>query len=611
MTMPNSYKLALNIVSFTLLAAACAVHVYYVRQFNLTQDDAFITFRYAANFLNGHGLVYNIGEQIEGYTNFLWTILMILGGRAGLDFVLWSKILGVACSTSTLIILFLLARKIFDHTSANLKQILSGFCCLLVGASYSYAYWAASGLETAAFALAVTASVYLYVRNSYLMIPCLVWATLLRPEGALVFVIILTAELITGRSLTRRAAAYLTLYTLFLIPLAIFKLAYFGALLPNPFYAKTSFNGQQVLDGLTYTGQFFWHYLGAGVFVIPALIASRKASRPMQAIMILVGIYILYITLIGGDVLKVHRFFVPILPLIILIVVLGLSTVLKWKPILIASLLMILVWQLIMPYNHVHMFLVNEKSFMSKMSKVTRALKSSDSSDFSIALSTIGIAGYELLGHTVIDMLGLTDSTIARHPEEKPGKRQTTWLENKFNSAYLLFRQPDYILFSTGIKPSAPAERSLFRYGQFLDKYRVIPFQLSGKVNHVYKRYFSIDIPVRKNVPAEFELYYSLGIDLWRKRDYSGSLQAFEQARRHCPPPAYPYILYFESLAYEQEGQTGKAYAALKKLAQDTLVFEGFHGLYIYDKGLGLFDDVRRHRERIASLAPWYLPYID
>ena len=37
-------------------------------------DDAFISFRYARNLLKGHGLVFNPGEYVEGYSNFLWTL---------------------------------------------------------------------------------------------------------------------------------------------------------------------------------------------------------------------------------------------------------------------------------------------------------------------------------------------------------------------------------------------------------------------------------------------------------------------------------------------------------------------------------------------------------
>ena len=34
-------------------------------------DDAFISFRHAEHLANGLGLVYNPGEYVEGYTNFL------------------------------------------------------------------------------------------------------------------------------------------------------------------------------------------------------------------------------------------------------------------------------------------------------------------------------------------------------------------------------------------------------------------------------------------------------------------------------------------------------------------------------------------------------------
>ena len=40
-------------------------------------DDAFISFRYVRNLLEGHGLVFNPGEYVEGYTNFLWILELV------------------------------------------------------------------------------------------------------------------------------------------------------------------------------------------------------------------------------------------------------------------------------------------------------------------------------------------------------------------------------------------------------------------------------------------------------------------------------------------------------------------------------------------------------
>ena len=37
-------------------------------------DDAFISFRYVRNFIDGYGLAFNEGEFVEGYSNFLWVL---------------------------------------------------------------------------------------------------------------------------------------------------------------------------------------------------------------------------------------------------------------------------------------------------------------------------------------------------------------------------------------------------------------------------------------------------------------------------------------------------------------------------------------------------------
>lgn len=57
------------------LAACCLWMVVAGRVLGEWQlDDAYISYRYAWNLAHGHGLVYNPGEVVEGYTNFLWTI---------------------------------------------------------------------------------------------------------------------------------------------------------------------------------------------------------------------------------------------------------------------------------------------------------------------------------------------------------------------------------------------------------------------------------------------------------------------------------------------------------------------------------------------------------
>ena len=66
-------------------------------------DDAFISFRYVRNLLEGHGLVFNPGEYVEGYTNFLWILeLAALWGLFGLRPEQAAPWLSVAYTVGTL-----------------------------------------------------------------------------------------------------------------------------------------------------------------------------------------------------------------------------------------------------------------------------------------------------------------------------------------------------------------------------------------------------------------------------------------------------------------------------------------------------------------------------
>ncbi|MEZ4824399.1 MAG: hypothetical protein R2942_19210 [Ignavibacteria bacterium] len=49
------------------------------------QDDAFISFRYVQNFVDGNGLVFNIGERVEGYANLLWVLILSVFVKMNFD----------------------------------------------------------------------------------------------------------------------------------------------------------------------------------------------------------------------------------------------------------------------------------------------------------------------------------------------------------------------------------------------------------------------------------------------------------------------------------------------------------------------------------------------
>ncbi|HCP45317.1 MAG TPA: hypothetical protein DIU15_04715, partial [Deltaproteobacteria bacterium] len=59
------------------------------------KDDTFISMRYARNLAMGHGLVFNYGDRLEGYTNFLWVVLTVPAFWLKVDVLTWVK--GMSC----------------------------------------------------------------------------------------------------------------------------------------------------------------------------------------------------------------------------------------------------------------------------------------------------------------------------------------------------------------------------------------------------------------------------------------------------------------------------------------------------------------------------------
>ena len=292
-------------------------------KFWFIQDDAYISYRYVANFLNGHGLVYNIGERIEGFTNFGWVIYLILAGAMKLDFILVSQLTGLAFGAGLIILTYLLARHLFTREDSWLALLP----VYLVAANPGLAYWSPAGLETSCFAFAVLAALYCYLRRSRWLLLWLLVAVWVRPEGALVAGLLVLTEAITERRLPRFTGRAVILTFILSLPFALFKVLYYGSIFPNPFFAKTGARLDYLTAGLEYAGKFFADCGFYGIGLLLPLIFWSRMSRAFRAVWLFVVLYVLYIVVVGGDVLKVYRFFVPVLGGVALLTALSLRLV--------------------------------------------------------------------------------------------------------------------------------------------------------------------------------------------------------------------------------------------------------------------------------------------
>jgi len=144
-------------------------------------------------------------------------------------------------------------------------------------------------------------------------------------------------------------------------------------------------------------------------------------------------------------------------------------------------------------YDYLRVSAKNELGLIKSMHFIGYMLKKHIGNDFSVATSTIGMLGYQLIGHRVIDVLGLTDAYIAKNPEKIEGI-ESSWKERRYNSYYLLKQQPDFIVFSTGYKPSAPAERALMMHSEFRRKYAPTGFVYRNVTYVIWKKVANVDL---------------------------------------------------------------------------------------------------------------------
>ena len=131
------------------LLLAHAVH------YTFLTDDAFISFRYARNFAHGHGLVFNPGfERVEGYSNFLWVI--VLGACDALGLAPESAATPLSLVSTVLLWLVVVAFAARRRTGRNTDWTLL-VPAFALAVTRSFAVWSTSGLETRLFELLLVA----------------------------------------------------------------------------------------------------------------------------------------------------------------------------------------------------------------------------------------------------------------------------------------------------------------------------------------------------------------------------------------------------------------------------------------------------------------------
>lgn len=429
---------------------------------DIIMDDAYISFRYAENFAKGLGLVYNTFEQVEGYTNFLWTILLGMFASLKMDLTFVSKLLSGLSAIGSIIMLYLFSKQLFMQRRNG--WFLSAMVMVLFAAMGSQARYVVSGMETLFFTFLLCLSIYifLYSPNKFLAGIVFGLTAMARPEGVMYFLISLgysvfiSSKLIEDQQFTRsEIIKFIIGFAITYGPYFIWRVGYYGYPFPNTYYAKASdITLFRVMRGWNY----FREIVGKWSLLFPLFLSlfslkSWKSDRFWFFAACIFGATTAYFILVGGDFIVWFgpRFLIPALPFLLLMTMEGARIITELKffpeicsqPILILLSGFLLINGLWFSWPSKLYKLDNFSAQMRSWKELGVWMEKNLPEGTTIATDAAGLIPYYSEFYT-IDMFGLTDEHIAHLDISDSGTGIVA--HEKIDPEYILERYPDCIV---------------------------------------------------------------------------------------------------------------------------------------------------------------------
>jgi hypothetical protein len=469
-------------------------------------DDAFISFRYADNLVHGLGLVFNAGERVEGYSNFLWTVGVALGMGLGVDPEPWTIAWGVFFYAATIALLCALRRPLAEGRGrGGLGLPLAG---LLAAVHGDWNVYATSGLETSCFTFLVTLAYALAITPAAPawtagLVVALVALT--RPDG-IVFVPFFILYMVLARprrmqSGLESASGFLVLW----LPYIVWRVGYYREFFPNTYYAKSAALAWWS-QGWLYVRVYFIKYwtlalaipLALAAWIIPQRMGGRAlAYRPtarspeesplsaagggpvpgpiVLAAFLAVG-FTLYVMRVGGDFMYA-RMLIPATPFYIIVLEFAVGRLLGSKPrveLAVAAILVVVLAGTPYPFKGEGWQggIVNEREFYRPEEVGSQRAEGETLRRYfaglPVRIAIVGsqakLAYFARPAVAIEAQTGLTDRWIAHQPLVRRGR---VGHEKIAPVSYLLSRKVDFVIHhfaavSLDLKQSVPLVQILF-----------------------------------------------------------------------------------------------------------------------------------------------------
>jgi hypothetical protein len=283
-------------------------------------DDAYISFRYAKNAALGHGFRYNLGEHVpvEGYSNFLWTLVASWVERIGADPATYMPALSALTGAALLWHVVWTARRLGLSPEASAASGWLLACSPVVGA------WASGGLATmpATWALFATFERAVLARGTGAIAAAAGAAaalSLLRTEGpAWVMVVVVLAWAVRHREGEREAwrePLMLLAATAITVGLHVgWRWTTYGDLVSNTARAKVGMSLDRLLRGATYVFAT-WLALITPACMLGGIPHTIRRLGPRGVALSLMAIAVpTWCVVVGGDYMAFGRMLLAGLP---------------------------------------------------------------------------------------------------------------------------------------------------------------------------------------------------------------------------------------------------------------------------------------------------------
>ena len=425
-------------------------------------DDSYIFLRFAENFASGNGPVFNIGERVEGYSSPLWMVLLTIVTASGVDPVAAAGTLsGILGFCLPILILISLGQKSVYH-----------FVAALVAATFlathpSAAFWSWTGMDTALFASLCLLTLVLVCRpsqpdprNAVLAGLAFAFSALARPE-ALAYLPAYLLYLVASDSGPARRRLQVAIG--FLAPMIlvgasfVVRKIYYGVWLPNTYYAKADVDRMVlVANGAEYLLSFLSANFVPIILLTALLVVAllrRETPRASWILLLALVLTAMATTVsLGGDHFPLHRFLLPALVFISYGLARGFGEITRWFPSLTGFGAVVLAAVLILLLGVSNFRLTGQSApdaqaqimMAERWSEVGRWFHDYAEPHATMASLVVGAIPY-YSGLDCIDLLGLTDATVAR---EGPVYREGAVGHQRYHTDYVLSRRPTYIVFN-------------------------------------------------------------------------------------------------------------------------------------------------------------------